>query len=179
MLKSSEVAKGCSSCNRRVMLVTQRRVGDDTRSIERQAPKTWAYLESHRDRLQKRASTIYRGRPEFSIFGVGDYSFAPWKVVISGFYKSLRFFAVGPVSGKPVVLDDTSYFLPCRSEKEAELLAALLNSPQAQAFYSAFVFWDGKRPITADLLPPPRSGTARARIGTGRGFLPLLRQVRN
>ena len=48
MLKSSEVAKGCSSCNRRVMLVTQRRVGDDTRSIERQAPKTWAYLESHR-----------------------------------------------------------------------------------------------------------------------------------
>jgi hypothetical protein len=28
----------------------------------------------------------------------------------------------------------------------------LLNSPPAREFYEAFVFWDTKRPITADLL---------------------------
>ena len=72
----------------------------------------------HRDRLQKRASTIYRGRPEFSIFGVGDYEFCTVEGGYQRLYKSLRFFAVGPVSGKPVVLDDTSYFLPCRSERK-------------------------------------------------------------
>ena len=51
-----------------------------------------------------------------------------------------------------MVLDDTSYFLPCQTEKQAVYLAMLLNSPTARAFYGAFVFWDGKRPITADLL---------------------------
>ncbi|HTU88513.1 MAG TPA: hypothetical protein VMF69_00310, partial [Gemmataceae bacterium] len=38
------------------------------------------------------------------------------------------------------------------TQAQAEYLAALLNSPTAQAFYRAFVFWDTKRPITADLL---------------------------
>jgi hypothetical protein len=59
---------------------------------------------------------------------------------------------VGPIQGKPAVLDDTSYFLPCQTQEQAEYLVALLNSPTAQAFYRAFVFWDAKRPITADLL---------------------------
>ena len=102
--------------------------------------------------MNKRASSIYRNRPPFSIFGVGDYTFAPWKVAISGFYKKLAFVTVGPIKGKPVVLDDTSYFLPCQTQAQAEYLASLLNSSRAQAFYKAFVFWDTKRPITADLL---------------------------
>ena len=102
--------------------------------------------------MNKRASSIYRKRPAFSIFGVGDYSFAPWKVAISGFYKRLKFLVVGPFRGKPVVLDDTSYFLPCQTNGEALYLASLLNSSAARSFYSAFVFWDSKRPITAELL---------------------------
>jgi hypothetical protein len=86
------------------------------------------------------------------VFGVGDYTFAPWKVCISGFYKKLQFATVGPYQGKPVVLDDTSYFLSCQSEQEAHFIAELLNSRPAREFYSAFVFWDAKRPITIDML---------------------------
>ena len=151
MLKSSGLANGRRSGNRR-MIVTQRTIGEDTAVIQATAPKTWAYLTAHADLLNKRASSIYRNRPPFSVFGIGDYSFAPWKVAISGFYKRLGFSSVGPVKGRPVVLDDTSYFLPCETEKQAEYLASLLNSPPAQAFYGAFVFWDAKRPITVDLL---------------------------
>jgi hypothetical protein len=151
MLKSSQVARAAGTGNR-FMLVPQRAIGDDTRAIAGCAPRTWDYLTSHAPLLDRRGSSIYRKRPPFSIFGVGDYSFAPWKVAISGFYKNLRFMAVGPASGRPVVLDDTSYFLPCQTRPQAELLARLLNSPSAQEFYSAFVFWDAKRPITADLL---------------------------
>lgn len=151
MLKSSHVAKGGGGENR-YMLVTQRTVGRDTKEIEERAPQTWDYLTAHAGLLNRRGSSIYRNRPPFAMFGVGDYTFAPWKVAISGFYKKLAFTTVGPVNGKPVVLDDTSYFLSCRTEAEAEFLAALLNSPAARAFYNAFVFWDTKRPITADLL---------------------------
>ncbi len=152
MLKSSDVAKGCRHDARRWMIVTQKRVGEDTAPIENRAPRTWRYLMAHAELLSKRRSSIYRGRPIFSIFGVGDYSFAPWKVAISGFYKKLEFHPIGTRYGKPVVLDDTSYFLPCESEREADFLAGLLNSPTAQAFYNAFVFWDNKSPITVQLL---------------------------
>jgi hypothetical protein len=152
MLKSSGVAKGATGNQARVMLVTQKTVGEQTRLIEERAPMTWAYLQRHAELLKKRASSIYRKRPEFSIFGVGDYSFAHWKVAISGFYKKLEFVTVGPVGRKPVVLDDTSYFVPCDTEEQAVYLAQLLNSCAARSFYNAFVFWDSKRPITADLL---------------------------
>ena len=151
MLKSSQVARGDGNGNR-YMLVTQRKTGSDTKEIEERAPRTWSYLKAHADLLNRRGSSIYRNRPPFSIFGVGDYSFAPWKVAISGFYKKLAFVTVGPIEGKPVVLDDTSYFLPCQTQAQTEYLGGLLNSPTAQAFYKSFVFWDSKRPITADLL---------------------------
>ena len=150
MLKSSEVVKGNPPS--RYMLVTQRTVGENTAGISDKAPFTWHYLESHGKILDARASSIYRNRPRFSVFGIGEYSFAPWKVAISGFYKRLAFRCVAPIDGKPVVLDDTCYFLPCQSEDAARELASLLNAEQAKGFFKSFVFWDAKRPITAGLL---------------------------
>jgi hypothetical protein len=152
MLKSSELANGRTQAGRRWMLVTQRSVGDDTALIRSQAPKTWQYLQENSDALDRRASSIYRKRPRFAVFGVGDYSFSPWKVAISGFYKKLHFTVIGPVDGKPVVLDDTCYFLACQTEAEAVFVAALLNSTPAREFFAAFIFWDAKRPITVEVL---------------------------
>ena len=151
MLKSSELMKPHPTPSR-YMLVTQRAVGEETSPIEHDAPRTWDYLQSHADHLDGRAGAIYRNQPRFSVFGVGAYSFAPWKVATSGFYKRLDFRCVGPVEDKPVVLDDTCYFLPCRTEHDAGLLAELLNSEAAGSFFRSFIFWDAKRPITAQLL---------------------------
>jgi hypothetical protein len=134
------------------MLVTQLRLGDDTANIQATAPATWAYLERHGDLLDRRASSIYRGRPRFSVFGVGSYTFSPWKVAISGFYKQLNFCVVGNIAGKPIVLDDTCYFIPCQSEEEACYVAAVFNSAPAREFLSAYIFWDAKRPITIETL---------------------------
>ncbi len=152
MLKSSEITNGCSKEPTRWMLITQKAVGDETSVIRSLAPKTWEYLQSRGDLLDRRASSIYRNRPRFSVFGVGDYTFTPWKVAISGFYKKLQFAVIGPYAGKPVVLDDTSYFVGCQSEREARFIAGILNSQPAREFFSAFVFWDAKRPITIDML---------------------------
>ena len=57
-----------------------------------------------------------------------------------------------PSSGKPVVLDDTCYFIPCQTEEEAACIADMLNSEATQQFFSAFIFWDAKRPVTVELL---------------------------
>ena len=152
MFKSSDVAGGAVMAATRYMLVPQRRTGDDTSTIEHAAPKTWAYLQRNRKYLDARGSIIYADRPPFSVFGIGDYSFSPWKVAISGFYKKLSFRVIGSFQDRPAMLDDTVYFLPCESRQEAEVLAEMLNSEVAQDFFRAFIFWDAKRPITVSLL---------------------------
>jgi len=151
LLKSSDVANG-RLCPTRFVLLTQRRVADPTAEIEKAAPRTWQYLLDHAKQLDKRGSSIYANRARFSVFGVGDYSFSPAKVAISGLYKNLQFQAVGSAVGKPIMVDDTCYFIPCDSKAEAEFFADLLNSETAQRFISALVFTDAKRPVTIDVL---------------------------
>ncbi len=152
LLKGSEFTNGTTRRPDRRMIVTQRSVGDDTEVIGSLAPRTWAYLRRYDDALARRASSIYRGRPKYSVFGVGPYTFAPWKVAVSGFARKVRFAKVGPTDGKPTVLDDTAYFLACDTEREADVLSTILNSDRAAEFYSAFLFWDAKRPITVEVL---------------------------
>jgi hypothetical protein len=152
MLKSSDIANGQIRYGRKFMLVTQKHVGEDTAPIERTAPKTWRYLEAHREFLDKRASSIYRNRPRYSIFGVGEYSFSDWKVAVSGFYKNLSFKLIGPYREKAVVLDDTGCFLPCGSKEEAQFVLGLLDSGPAQEFLESMIFWTDKRPITIEIL---------------------------
>ena len=152
LYKSSAVAKGLTNRPERWVLITQKGVGDDTRIIRERAPKTWSYLTKHADRLDKRKSSVDKKKPRFSIFGVGDYSFAAWKVAISGLYKRIQFSIVPPLDGKPAMVDDTCYFLPCTNQDEAVLCAELLNSKAAHEFLRAFIFWDAKRPITAQIL---------------------------
>lgn len=152
LFKSSDIGNNRVTKCRKYLLVTQQCVGEDTAHIENDAPATWQYLQDNSDALAKRNSSIYRNRPRFSIFGVGDYTFAPWKVGISGFYKKLVFTAISPINGRPAVVDDTVYFLPCWSENEAKFLVEILNSSVAKEFLSSMIFWSDKRPITVELL---------------------------
>ncbi len=151
MLKSSDIANGKLE-PRRWMLVTQKDVKDDTSQVLQTAPKTWNYLISHAEFFDKRGSSIYKKRAQFAVFGIGKYSFAPWKVAISGFYKKLKFNVIGSYANKPIVLDDTCYFLSFETKIEADEVCDLLNSKAGQEFFRAFVFWDAKRPITVEIL---------------------------
>ena len=150
-LKCSDLANARTAPTR-LVVVTQRFVGDDTSVIEGVAPKTWEYLQRHRARFEARKSSIYRGRVAFSLFGIGEYAFSPWKVAVSGLHRSLRFQLVGPIGGKPVFFDDACYYLSFDSESVARAVLDMLNSPICQRFLNTLVFPDAKRPITVDLL---------------------------
>ena len=67
-------------------------------------------------------------------------------------HKAPAFRAVGPRDGRPVMLDDTCYFLPCSTAPEAAALAALCNDPIALELVRSASFPDAKRPITKALL---------------------------
>lgn len=151
LLKSSDLGNGRINI-RKSVLATQRHTSDDTAEIKLKAPKTWEYLVRHADALDGRKSSIYENRPRFSIFGIGPYSYAPWKVAVSGLYKNVSFVLVPPYQTHPVMVDDTCYFIPCNSRAEAELLYELLSSGQAKAFLNSLIFFDSKRPITIEIL---------------------------
>jgi hypothetical protein len=152
LFKSSDLAHRRIEYPRKWLLVPQRSIGENTQGLSETAPRTWNYLQTYQEHFSRRTSSIYKHRPPFSIFGVGDYSFAPAKVAISALHKKLDFVPLGMFGDKPIVLDDTCYFLPCASLDRAESLAEMLNSPAAKEFLSALIFWDAKRPITIDIL---------------------------
>jgi hypothetical protein len=152
LLKSSDLGGQDKVRPRKAVIVPQKRISEDTTLLERQAPKLWQYLIDHISIFDNRKSSIYERQPPFSIFGIGNYSFALFKVAISGMYKQVKFRAIGPLDGKPVMFDDTCYFLPCISAQQAAFIASLLNDPLSIAFVHSLSFRDAKRPITKKLL---------------------------
>lgn len=96
LLKSSDIGNGRVTACRKFVLVTQKSIGDDTSIIKDKALNTWQYLLEHDALLSNRKSSIYKNKPPYSIFGVGEYSFKKWKIAISGLYKRLNFWLVKP-----------------------------------------------------------------------------------
>ncbi len=152
LLKGSDLHKYPVKAFSKAVIVTNKYIGDDTRHIEQLAPHLWRYLCQHSDAFDRRKSSIYVGKSPFSMFGIGHYSFAPYKVAISGLHKSPRFIALGLQAGRPVMFDDTCYFTPLQSAYEAALMAALLNTPNAKKFLEMISFAGAKRPFSKKVL---------------------------
>jgi hypothetical protein len=151
ILKSSDLQVYSIDTPRKFTIVTQKKIGQETKQILENLPKTKAYLEQHKDYFLQRKSSIYNGKPMYSIFGVGDYSFKPYKVAISGLYKQTKFTLVKP-NGTVLLLDDTCYFIGFDTLEEAQAVQSSLNKSEIQAFIESFMFTDAKRAITKELL---------------------------
>ncbi len=152
LAKGSDVANGRLDCPQRRILIAQQTLREDTGNLAKSHPRTWRYLNANADRFAARKSSIYRNRDPFALFGIGPYTFAPWKVAICGLYKRLSFKILKPVDDRPVIVDDTCYFLPLQNEQQADFVLQLLSSPAANEFLNARIFWGSKRPITAQVL---------------------------
>ena len=86
------------------------------------------------------------------MFGVGDYSYSPYKVAISGFYKKPLFSVLYSDTGKPVMLDDTCYFICFDNFNDAYVAMLYLNNERVQRFLEGISFKDSKRPYTKKVL---------------------------
>lgn len=150
-LKSSDLVKN-SFVERKRILVTQKFINEPIDYIQIKYPKTWTYLQEHTDDFKKRKSIIYRNKCRYSIFSVGDYTFKPYKVAISGLYKSLNFRLISPYEEKTVLLDDTCNFISFDSKEKAEFILELLQSKTALQYLNARISWEAKRPIKTEVL---------------------------
>ena len=152
ILKSSDVGNSRINNYRKLVLITQKSIGEDTSIIRTIAPKTWRYLLEYDTFLKNRKSSIYKNKPPYSIFGIGSYSFKKWKIAISGLYKKLNFCLIKPLNNMPVMVDDTVNFLSFETEEEAKFIFKLITSELSLEFLNSMIFWDEKRPITIDIL---------------------------
>lgn len=155
LMKSSSFKKPVINSDfKKYVIVTQKKVRDETGYIEKLAPKTWKYLCDRKAVFDSRKSSIYKGAPAFSMFGVGDYSYAEYKVGISGFYKKPLFALLYNEKkiDQPIMVDDTSYFLSFDNYSEAYTCMLLLNSERVQKFLLSISFQDAKRPYTKKVL---------------------------
>lgn len=152
LLKGSDLKHFVIERARKKVIVPQQYIGQETAHLANEAPKLWAYLHKHSEYFDRRKSSIYQGKPPFSLFGIGEYAFKAYKVAISGFHKKPWFSVVLPINNRPVMLDDTCYFLGFDSYLEALFTASILNNSIVTQFLQSIVFIDAKRPYTKQHL---------------------------
>lgn len=134
----------------RCVVVTQRRLTDDTSKLEDSYPKLWWYLQMNSEQLDSRKSKVYRSR--FGMFGVGDYAFLPYKIAVSGFHREPHFNLLRPMDGRPVMVDDTCYYISTGSLEVAERYLEAFYKFIKDGRHLGLLLRGSKRPWTAKLL---------------------------
>ncbi len=152
LVKGSALKGWVISQTNRFVLVPQKTASDDMADMPLTHPKSYNYLLANAALLDNRKSSIYRRRPRFSIFGIGEYSFKPYKVAVAGLYKNAQFSLVEPIYGKPVMLDDTCYMIGLDNRQAADVICRVLNGSRVQSFLKSIIFPDSKRTVCKSSL---------------------------
>lgn len=152
LLKSSDIYNYGDKICRKFIIVPQRKTGDDTSVLKYSHPLAYAYLSKHEYAFSSRKSSIYKGKDRFSIFGIGDYSFKPYKIVVSSLYKTIKFILASQLDEKPIMVDDTCYQLDFDNLEEANNILSAINSKEINYLLQSLVFKDAKRVVTKSLL---------------------------
>lgn len=106
-------------------------------------PKTYSYLLKFKNNLLERASKWFKGegKPFYTLFGIGEYTFKPYKVVWSSI-GYLHAFAVAdtiddPIIGKKSPIpDNTISYLSFNDITEAHYVCGILNSNLIKEVFS-------------------------------------------
>ena len=152
LVKGSRLAAGRTEPER-WLIVPQTSTGEDTQTLAERCPRAWAYLNSHAERLDRRASSIYRGRPT-----ILHFRHRPLLVrAVEAGDRRFREELCGSANwgrGRASRSCWTTPAIFCRAAERDEVdeILSLLQSQRAADFYSSVVFWDTKRPITAEIL---------------------------
>ena len=126
LLKGADLKRPPAGRPRRAVIVTQRRIGEDTTRLANAPPQLWAYLRANADRVRKAQVVDLPGPAPVRHLRHRALQLRP--VQGGGLRACTRRRSSrlsGPSTGRPVMLDDTCYFLACRPAAEAAALAAL------------------------------------------------------
>ena len=132
---------------------TDKLAGIPESEMKLQWPKTYAYLKKFEGDPKKPKRGTLRGRsgyrqyfketdPFYSMYNVGPYTMAKWKVLWPEVGHSVRASVSGPSTVekmKPSLPDHTIVAVSCGSENEAYFIAGMLNSSPAFVAVAAYI----------------------------------------
>jgi len=103
------------------------------KEMQTRFPYTYSYLKRFEKVLLQRGGwevkqMIKAGKPFYSMSEIGDYTFAPWKVVWREQASGMTASIIGTFDDKPVIPDHKLMLVDCKSQGEAHFVCALLNS---------------------------------------------------
>jgi len=120
----------------------ERRIGVPEKEMKRKHPKTYAYLRNFEDALRRRASSSVRRLMEsgafYSMFGVGSYTMATWKVVWREQSANFQSAVCDLLGDRPILPDHKLMMVPCKSQTEAFYICGLCNSSPAGLFVRSY-----------------------------------------
>ena len=126
------------------MILTQdpaTRTGIPEKRFKREYPHAFAYLRGFEDQLRRRSGFkkyFAEDDPFYSIYNVGEYTFARAKVVWRDMGAEIGASVLVGDGSKPVIPEHHTMFVPCSSEEEAHYVCALLNSAVSRFLISAY-----------------------------------------
>lgn len=119
-------------------LVPAEKAGEDNESwLREECPRTYDYLSAHRETLLDRASSWLDKGPFYSVFGLGEYTWADYKIAWCrlGFKPDFAVISTrdDPDLGEQQVIPGDHYMFVATDHREtAHFLCALLNSAPYQ-----------------------------------------------
>ena len=148
-------------------------------------PNTYSYLIQYKEELKKRGikpflslrEKIKKAKLEaerkkaeeeldknfYIIDNIGAYTFAPYKVVwkriagaITGKAVSFACAVVEPISGRPVIPDDSTILVAAISPEEAYYIAGFLNSIIARAIIASYTYELRQETHIVDVIKIPK-----------------------
>lgn len=139
LLRGRDVGRWQANPSAYILIVQdpQQRQGYDENWMAVTYPKTYAYLKHFEQVLLERRDRgtrglIEKGAPFYSMFAVGDYTFAPYKVVWTRVASDIKGAVVGLVevlgTSKPVVPIETVVLVAFDRGPEAHYFCSVLNS---------------------------------------------------
>ncbi|WP_225334716.1 N-6 DNA methylase [Halomicrobium urmianum] len=152
-------------------LVPMREAHEDNEArLRERYPETYRYLRERRGALEERSSSWLDNGPFYNVFGLGEYTWADYRVAWCRLGYKPHFAVVSTADDpdlgeKQVIPGDHYMFVATDDEREAHFLCALLNSAPYQRSLRD-VAGDGKASLTKStvsrLALPDYPGTERA-----------------
>lgn len=135
LLRGRDVKKWSAEPAAYIIMVQdpQKRRGIDENEMKTKYSKTYMYFKRFEKVLKERKSRgitdmIKKGAPFYTMFAVGDYTFAPYKVVWREQAPLLTAAVANVVEGKCIIPDHKLMLVDCSDEQEAYYLSGILNS---------------------------------------------------
>ena len=133
--------------------------------LERVGPRTLAYFRRHEQRLRRRSGFIRFFNPEtdpfYSVYNVGPYTFAPYKVVWREQAATLTCAVISSHGGQTIIPDHKLNLCPFEDEDEAHYLCGFLSSGAARFMVGAYAMTTSVATHLLKYLKVPRYDAQR------------------